>query len=118
MQALTVFLNEKKTCTASLGDAGILSVDVSLIGQGPDSCFLQVGGFDSITDQHVKWTSESIKVGDVIKIILEEIEQIDEPTERKTVEEMDEWARRLRPKGAKKTAGEDDHLAQLPAPCE
>jgi hypothetical protein len=117
LKALTVYLNGQRICTASLGDDGHVSADVSLIGNSDDASFMQVGGFDGRSNHHVKWCFQQLKVGDEVRIIVEETEQIDEPDERKSVEEMDRWARSLRPEPKSNQGGADD-LHPLPAPWE
>jgi hypothetical protein len=117
MKALTVYLNGERICTASLGDDGHVSADASLFGNEDDAAFLQVGGFDGSSNHHVKWCFEQLEAGDEVRIMVEETEQIDEPRERKSVEEMDRWARSLRPK-PKPEQGDSDDLHPLPAPWE
>lgn len=117
MKALTVYINGERICTASLGDDGHVSADVTLIGNGDDSAFAQVGGFDGSQNHHVKWCFQQLKIGDEVCIVVEEAEQIDQPRERKTVEEMDRWARSLRPEGDPTEGGAVD-LPPSPAPWE
>jgi hypothetical protein len=117
LKALTVYLNGKRICTASLGDDGHVSADASLIGNGDDAGFVQVGGFDGSNNHHVKWCFQQLNVGDEVRIVVEETDQIDEPNERKSVEEMDRWARSLRPK-RKPKQDDGDELHPLPAPWE
>lgn len=85
VKALTVYVNGAHVCTASLGDDG---------------------GFDGSQNHHVKWCFRHLKVGDEVRIVMEEASRIDEPHERKTVEEMDRWARSLRPEGKAKDESE------------
>jgi hypothetical protein len=115
VKALTVYINGERACTASLGDDGHVSADASWFGNDEDGGFVQVGGFDGSRNHHVKWCFRPLRVGDEVRIVVEEAEQADEPRERKTVEEMDRWARGLRPKG---NAGGEDDLPPLPAPWE
>jgi hypothetical protein len=117
LKAFTVYLNEHRICTAGLGDDGHVSADASLFGNGNDAGFVQVGGFDSNNKHHVKWCFQSLKVGDEVRIVVEETEQIDDPIERKSVEEADEWARSLRPEPNSNQGGEDE-WHPLPAPGE
>lgn len=117
MKALAVFLNGQRICTASLGDAGHVSADATLIGDGDDAGWLQVNGFDGSSNHHVKWCFQPLKVGDEVRIVVEETEQIDEPNERKSVEEVDRWARSLRPE-PESEKGDEDELHPLPAPWE
>jgi hypothetical protein len=116
MKALTVYINGERVCTASLDD-GYVSADVSLSGNEDDAGFAQVGGFDFRQNHHVNWCFQQLKVGDEVRIVVEDAEQIDEPSERKTVEEMDRWARSIRPK-EKATDEDQDDLPPLPAPWE
>jgi hypothetical protein len=104
LKAFTVYLNSERICTASLGDDGRVLADVSLFGNGDDAGFVQVSGFDGSSNRHVKWCFQRLKVGDEVRIIVEETEQIDDPNERKSVEEMDRWARSLRPRLKSKPA--------------
>jgi hypothetical protein len=117
LKALTVYLNGQRICTASLGDDGHVTADASLIGDGDDAAWMHVGGFDGSSNHHVKWCFQSLKVGDEVRILVEETERIDAPGERKSVEEMDRWARNLRPRSRPEQAGPDP-LPPLPAPWE
>ena len=117
VKALTVYLNGKRICTAGLGDDGNVSADASLIGNGDNAGFVQVGGFDGSSNHHVKWCFQQLIVGDEVRIVVEETETIDEPSERKSVEEMDRWARSLRPFQNRK-GDDDEELHPLPAPWE
>ena len=99
------------------GDDGHVSADATLIGNGEDAGWMGVGGFDGSSDHHVKWCTHSLKVGDEVRIVVEETEQIDEPSERKSVEEMDRWVRSLRPKPGSEQ-DDSDELPPLPAPWE
>ena len=117
MKALTVYLNGDRICTASLGDDGHVSADASLFGNGDDAGFVRVGGFDGSKNHHVKWCFQQIKTGDEVRIVVEDTQQIDEPNERKSVEEMDRWARSLRPKLGRDNLDEEE-LPRLPAPWE
>jgi hypothetical protein len=98
VKALTVYVNGERVCTASLGDDGHVSADASWFGNDDHGGFLQVVGFDGSTNHHVKWCFRQLKVGDEVRIVVEETDWIDEPSERKSVEEMDRWARSLQPK--------------------
>src|SRR5205807_937759 len=93
----------ERICTASLGDAGHVSAEASLIGNADDAGFVQVGGFDGSSNHHVNWCFQQLKVGDEVRIVVEETEQIDAPNERKSVEEMDRWARSSPP--GRRTSG-------------
>ncbi|HTU18766.1 MAG TPA: hypothetical protein VMG10_11955 [Gemmataceae bacterium] len=117
MKALKVYINGERICTASLGDEGHVSADATLIGNGDDAGWVSVSGFDGSQNHHVKWCFRQLQIGDEVRIVLEEAEQIDQPNERKTVEEEDRWARSLRPEGKAQEDGQDD-LPPLPAPWE
>jgi hypothetical protein len=98
MKALIVYVNAERVCAASLGDDGHVSADVSWFGNDPNGGYVQVGGFEVQSNDHVKWCFRQLKVGDEVRIVVEEMDQVDSPNERKSVEEMDRWARSLRPR--------------------
>jgi hypothetical protein len=117
LKALTVYLNGERICTASLGDDGHVSADVSLSRNEDDAGFVQVGGFDGVSNHHVKWCFQQLRIGDEVRIVIEETDKIDPPNERKSVAEMDEWARSLRPEPTPNEDGGEE-LLPLPAPWE
>ena len=109
-----MYHNGERICTASLDGDGHVSVDVSLVEHEDGDGFASVGGFDGVRLEHINWCFRDIRLGDEFRVVVEEVPQADEPTERKTVEEMDRWARSLRPK----KRSTDDDLPPLPAPWD
>jgi hypothetical protein len=115
MQALSVYFGGNKICTAGEKNGGV-SAGVSLMSGPPrDHCYLNVGGFDGETSDHLKWCLQKIKVGDEIRVVVEEVSESDEPKERKSAAEVIRSARNLgleaRPEGIS-----EDELQPAPLP--
>lgn len=117
MRVLTVYLNGFRICSAGAGVDDNISACATMIGIGEDSSFLQVGGFDGANDYHLNWCFQQLKLGDEIRITVEEKQEFDQPKDRKSVEEMDQWARSI---GKKNTPNEEpsDVGHRMPAPWE
>jgi len=98
MIALVVSVNSKRVCSIGLTSDNTRSVGLSWIGH-PDEgeVLLHVSGMDD--REHVYWQTPQLKLGDEVTIKITECDVTDPPDTRKTVEEMDRWARSLRPKG-------------------
>ncbi len=72
------------------------------------------GGMDN--REHVDWSMPQLKVGDEVTIKITDCDDTDPPSRRRTVEEVDAWARSLRQKD--QTENDKDDLHPLPAPWE
>lgn len=96
MKALSVYLGGFKICTAGAGDAGSTTAQVS-INFGPDEklIILRVGGFEGTNGVMLNWCKRILRVGDEIRIIVEETKEIDRPIERITHKELQERTRNL-----------------------
>lgn len=99
--AIEVYLNKKKLCTASLKDTGSVSANTVIFFDSNEILYLDVGGYSSLNQEYVDWGSHSLKIGDKVKIKLIFTSMIDDPTERKSAEEMNKWAQSLRPNANK-----------------
>jgi len=95
MIAFVVSVNGERVCSVGLTSKNTRSVDVSWIGNAEEEVFLHVGGMDE--DEHVNWSVPQLKVGDEVTIKIAESGITDPPSRRRTVEEIDRQARRLRP---------------------
>lgn len=100
-EAIEVFINDRKICTASLNDTGSVSANVFMYCDREKYVCLGIGGFSSMHQEYVDWGSHSLKIGDKVKIKLICTSMIDDPIERKTAEEMNKWAQSLRPNANK-----------------
>lgn len=92
MRALVISLNGKKLCTMEL-TAGSRSVGLGLIGGPEGYIHLHAGGMEDRF--HVNWLSEALQWGDEVTIQMVECDAVDPPATRKSIEEMDQWARSL-----------------------
>ncbi len=86
MIAFEVFVNERRVCVASVGDAGVLSAILSFCRSagrepGNNDLFLSVGGLAN--NEHVHWTNpfEYLGVGDSVRIRVVNVEEVDRPAE-------------------------------------
>jgi hypothetical protein len=95
LKAFTLYLNGERIYSASLGDDGHVLAHATLTPIGEDDGCIQVGGFDISDNRHVQWCDRPPRVGDEVRIVVEEVERSNEPQERKSVEKMDCWARSL-----------------------
>lgn len=99
MICFEVFHNGEKLCTASVGDYGVLTTDVTLVSHHPEKLarwqkqgiqdltpmelHLQVGGLVSDEkSEHLKWVNDDLSVGDEICIRIIESAEADPPEDR------------------------------------
>ncbi len=87
MIAFAVSVNGQRVATIGVGDSGVLSAIVRWSGRAgePGDLGLDIGGLDSRTDEHVRWSDPpEINVGDTITVQVVETDAVDAPTDRKT----------------------------------
>ena len=87
MKAFMVSVNGRHVCTAGIGPDGLLSTILNWVGGGPrrdaEGHFrLHVGALDSRTNEHVRWHTPDMKVGDEVTIRIIEADQVD-PEDRR-----------------------------------
>jgi hypothetical protein len=87
MKAFMVSVNGRHVCTAGIGPNGVLSTILSWVGGGPalgveGEFRLHVGGLDTRTDEHVKWITPELAVGDEVTVRVVEVEQVDPEVSR------------------------------------
>lgn len=119
MIAFEVWLNGKKLCLASVGDAGVLTQILSWSQREPkadsnekpkpEKTGLHVGGL--ARGEYMDWLERtfSVTVGDEVTVKIVEVEQADEPKHRKRAETGEERAQKVRD-------GLDAAKALLPSP--
>ncbi|MGH7171902.1 MAG: hypothetical protein ACRELF_12225, partial [Gemmataceae bacterium] len=62
-------------------------------------------------------TMPELEVGDEVTVKVMDCDETDPPTRRQTIEEVDAWARSLKPK-TKREQQIDEEMPPLPAPWE
>jgi hypothetical protein len=86
MKSFNIHVNGKPCCTAGIGPSGVLHVIVNWVrrkGEPKEGEFdLSVGGLDTTTEEHVRWSAPRIRVGDEITIRVVESDKIDPPARR------------------------------------
>ena len=84
MRTFEVYLNGKRLCLAGIGDDGVLTAIANwVVGGGrKGDMWLSVGGLISPTDEHVRWPSRKLHVGDEVKICIRETLSADNPKTR------------------------------------
>jgi hypothetical protein len=87
MKAFVVSLNGRPLVTAGVGDSGVLNSHVVWTGgtralPSGECLYLQVGGLDSGSGEHVVWSVPEIAVGDEIAIKAIETDQVTPEDER------------------------------------
>ena len=88
MRAFEVYRNGKRLCVAGIGENGVLTTIIGhLCKASRFDDYLQVGGLDSSTREHVTWMSHAkLRVGDEIRVRLIDIKSVDRPRERHRVD--------------------------------
>jgi hypothetical protein len=90
MIAFEVHLNEKKICTAGVGDFGVLTTSLAWRGSKPyrrrgrsvaEYLRLDVGGL-AASGEHLRWLDRKLRRGDVISIKVVEVDSADQARER------------------------------------
>jgi hypothetical protein len=92
MITFKVSLNGTKICTAGVRHAGVLSAIVTCVRRKPQDrrrggrreqeLSVEVGGLDSDANEHLRWLSRRLRVGDRLAIAVVESETADTPTRR------------------------------------
>jgi len=84
MKSFEVFINGHRLCLAGVGENGVLNAIVNWVGGAgrEEDIFLNVGGLDSKTDEHLRWKVPSIGVGTEILVRVVEAISVDPPDER------------------------------------
>jgi hypothetical protein len=118
MKAFVVHLNGQPFVTAGVGHDGVLTTNIVWVGGAPPRpaegrLHLQVGGLDSRTGEHLRWSVPEIRVGDEITIKIIETDQVtpedsrarpDEALLRRTRQEVEE---RMRQQSSRPDAGQE-----------
>lgn len=89
--AIVVYINDRKICTASHKNSGIISAEVTLYNKfNPGSSYiaLAVSGTNHATKDHLNWIRCALQLGDEVRFIIERTDQIDEPNEVETHEQV------------------------------
>ena len=95
MVAFEVSVNGKRVCTAGMGDYGVLTSILTWVGRRPaeslngagteEELTLEVSALESRSPnpgEHLKWLSETLRVGDSVSIRIAEVDTADPPVER------------------------------------
>src|SRR4051794_26869145 len=91
MIAFVVSVNNQRVCTFGVGDNGVLGAHVIWSGRAgqPDHLNLDLGGLDTIKDEHIDWPDPpEIKAGDTITIQVVKTDTVDPPTQVRTPEQI------------------------------
>jgi hypothetical protein len=117
MKALEVFVNGLRVSLAGVGDDGVLNAIVSWVGHSgrDDDLFLQIGGLDSQTNEHLHWKAPSIGVGAEVLVRVIEAVTVDPPSERIRYEKqtcVDEYRQQLQECSGWLTPAEGRQLLQ------
>jgi hypothetical protein len=91
LKAYLVKVNGKRICTAGVGPDGVLVVAISWVGGGrrpsaKGEFHFHVGGLDSRTEEHIRYATPSLKVGDSVLVKLIEAERFDKEADRFAVD--------------------------------
>lgn len=92
MTAFEIYLNGRKTCTAGLGQAGVVISSLIWASGGPqdlrrDDLEFRVGGYVSRTATHLSWCNRRLKSGDEIKVVVVKSAKADRPKTRRVESE-------------------------------
>jgi len=91
LKAYVVKVNGKRLCTAGVGPDGVLVVSISWVGGGPrhsakGEFHFHVGGLDTRTDEHIRYKTPRLKVGDRVLVKIIEAERFDQEADRYEVD--------------------------------
>jgi hypothetical protein len=86
MKAFHVLVNGKPLCTAGIGALGVLHVIVDWVRRKDEpregEFDFSIGGLDTVSEEHVRWSAPRIGVGDEITIRVVDSDDIDAPPRR------------------------------------
>lgn len=80
-----ITVNGERKCTAGIATDGVVSVHIGHVlrdGTARRSPDLSVGGLDSETQEHLRWTQQQVIVGDSILVRVVDVERSDPPLKR------------------------------------
>lgn len=98
MLAIEVYVNGNHICSVELTALNTRHVDLSWLGceGSQEVIFLGIGGMDG--DEHVKWATPQIQIGDVIVLRIAKVSRVDSPCARTGIDGADQWAKSITPK--------------------
>jgi hypothetical protein len=93
MRAFALYLNGRKISTAGIGAYGVLSANVTWVGGkrrptsrgrrvASEQIGIALGGLNAKTDEHLRWSQRSLRVGDEVCIKVIETESVDKARHR------------------------------------
>jgi hypothetical protein len=93
MRAFALYLNGKKISTAGIGADGVLSANITWVsGKGQptspkrrvasEQIGVALGGLNTETDEHLRWSQRPLRVGDEVCIKVIETDSVDKPRHR------------------------------------
>jgi hypothetical protein len=93
MRAFALYLNGKKIGTAGIGVDGVLSATITLVSGksqptspkrrvASEQIGVALGGLNTETDEHLRWSQRPLRVGDEVCIKVIETESVDIPRHR------------------------------------
>jgi len=98
LNGFEIYINNKKVCTASIGDDGVLSSILTLAKRShkkvdgverklpKEELYIEVGAYmtkSNSQSEHVKWLNQELNLGDLIQIKIIDTQEPDTPTERR-----------------------------------
>ena len=101
MRAFALYVNGKKISTAGIGDVGVLSAIVTWVGRrsrtsvpksrgGVEDIVVELGGLDTETNEHLRWSQRPLRVGDDVCIKVIDAESVDKPRHRQKRNQTEE----------------------------
>jgi hypothetical protein len=99
MRTFEVFLNRKRLCTAGIDADCVLAAIVNYVSVKRARFHLNVGGLNTVKDEHVRWVDRDLRVGDEVRIRISNGRRADKPVEHiprdrsKEVESMKRYVR-------------------------
>lgn len=102
MRAFEIYLNNRKLCSAGIGNDGVLSAIVNWVAGKSGDSHLYVGGLINPRNEHVSWVEhQPLAVGDEIKVKVVETGSVDDPKRKtpeetaRSIEQQKDYARKL-----------------------
>lgn len=83
MLAFEVWVNGERLCTASTANTSVLIATLNWVGHAPDPLDFRLGGVDAENrEDHLKWNTPTIELGDEITIRIIDAPEGDPPHQR------------------------------------
>lgn len=86
MIALSVYLNKERIGVLGLKNPGMFTIRTVIFSSGRIENILEADGTDFTTGTLLKWLSKKVKVGDEVRVVVEQSDHFNDPIYQELIE--------------------------------